>query len=451
MYCVVLGDIINSRELSENTRQNVKRAAQAAFDIINTKYMDSIMADFGIVRGDAFEGVILTQSYAPQIVQDIIKAFYSVEKTTVRISVVLGELSVTDGDRNKTDGPAFYRALERLAVIKKRNSLLWLQVHFEIGSLAQGLVDGHLALLTALTEGWTDKQREIVWAMEDHHNYQKAVARKLKTTAPVVNKQLKAANYEAYRLAWHGLAEYLAKMDEYVVEGKPPIDRSYVPFFNVAMRKLKQLDFAGALKLAKKALNISKQHLSTDDTQNIAIYNMLAEIYIDTKQYKNAEESIKEALRIQEPMPKAQLEYSETLNEKARLCLIMDNMEDAKQYFQEALSIARNVLDGRHPYIGILQNNLAVLHCRLEEYEHAIKLFNESLADNDENKNPVDYAIWLTNIANCYYGIGDFSNALSLKKKALQLFKDNLPPNHNYITKTQAELATIMSHQEAKT
>jgi len=449
MYCVVMGDIINSRELSDDTRQKVKRAAQSAFDRINTKYMDSLMAHFGMVRGDAFEGVILTQSYAPQIVQDIIKAVYAVEKTTVRISVVLGELSVTDGDRNNVDGPAFHRALERLDELKKKNSSHWLQVHFDIGTLAQGLVDGHLALLAALTEGWTDKQRAIVWEMENSDNYQKAVARRLKTTAPVVNKQLKAASYEAYRMAWDGLADYLAKMDEYVVEGKRPVDKSYVPFFNVAKRRLNQADFSGALKPAKKALSIAKQSLSTDDAQFSAIYNFLAEIYMGAKQYENAEESILEALRIQEPMPKARLEYSVTLYAKARLCWLLGNIEDAIKYNHDALAIARNIVDVAHPHISFLHNDLAVLHKGLGEYEYAMELYDKSLSAMDEDKDPISYAIVLSNIANCYCSMRDFSNALPRIKKALQLLEENLPPNHEYITSAQAVLEDILSPQEA--
>ena len=448
MYCVVMGDIINSRKLSDKIRQDVKRAAQSAFDRINTKYMDSVMADFGMVRGDAFEGVILTQSYAPQIVQDIIKAFYSVEKTTVRISVVLGELSITDGDRNKADGPAFYLALERLAEIKKRNSSHWLQVHFDIGSLAQGLVDGLLALLTDVTEDWTDKQREIVWAMENHDNYQKVVARKLNITVPVVNKQLKAASYEAYRIAWDGLAEYLAKMDEYVVEGKPAIDKSHIPFFNVARRKAERRDFDGALKPAQKALDLAKQNPNTDDAQYVAIYNLLAAIYTETEQYKNAEESIAEALRIQEPMPKARLEYAQTLGEKARISGRMRKIEDSIKYYNEALSTARNVVDDSHPYISELYNNLALSHYFLNEYEYAIELYNKSLSGTDEGKYPINYAIALWNIAGCYYGIEDFSNALLYNNKALLLFEENLPPQHEYIIETQDDLSHIMSRME---
>jgi len=444
-----MGDIINSRELSDDIRQNVRRAtqraAQAVFDSINTKYMDFIMADFGMVRGDAFEGVILTQSYAPQIVQDIIKGFYLAERTVVRISVVLGELSVTDGDRNKTDGPAFHRALERLAELKKKNSSHWLQVHFDIGNLAQGLVDGHLALLAALTEGWTSKQREIVWATEDNKNYQKAVAHKLKTTAPVINKQLKAANYEAYRLAWDGLTEYLANVDEYAVEDKPPLVKSYVPFFNIARRQLKNLDYTSALKSAKKALAKAKQDLDADDAQYIAIYNLLAEIYVGARQYRMAEECIEEALRIQEPLPKARLELSKTMSEKARLCWSTGNINDAIKYLHEALSIARNVVDDSHPYIASLYNSLAVSYHELDDYIGAKELYDKSLSAISEDKDPVNYAITVSNIANCYNAMGDFSNALSHKMKALQLYEENLPPNHEYTASARTAVSKLMA------
>ncbi|MCL2603411.1 MAG: SatD family protein [Defluviitaleaceae bacterium] len=448
MYCVIMGDIINSRELNDDTRKKATHAAQAAFNRINTKYIGSLMADFGMVRGDAFEGVMLTQSYAPQIVQDIIKAFYSVDNTTVRISVVLGELSVTDGNRNKTDGPAFHLALDRLAEIKAKKSPHWLQVHFDIGNLAQSLVDGQMALLTALTEGWTDKQRETVWAMENQNNFQKAVARKMGTTASVVNKQLKAANYEAYRMAWDGLTEYLAKMDEYIVEGKPVIDKSHVPYFNVAQRMVERHDFDGALKPAEKALDMAKQNTDTNDEQYIALYNLLAEIYTRVEQYEKAEKIIVESLRIQEPMPKARLQYAHTLNEKARLCWVIGSYEDAKKYSKEALEIARNVVEDDHPYVGELYNILAISHSYSNEHEAARDFHYKALSFFNEENDPVNYAVELNNIANSDYYMKNYLEAVKNKKKALKLFEENLPVKHEYIKIAQSEISHISSHQE---
>ena len=210
MYCVIVGDIVNSREMSHEVREKVTRAAQEAFDRINAGYADSLVTTFGMVRGDAFEGVMLTTRHAARIVQDIIKAFYREEKTAVRVSVVFGELTVIGDDRNITDGPAFHKAFDDLERMKGRRSTHWLQASFDVGDRVRPLVDSNMALLSALTGGWTERQRETVWAMEEHNCQQKAVSEEMGIPPSVVSKQLKAASFDAYRKAWDGLAEYLA-------------------------------------------------------------------------------------------------------------------------------------------------------------------------------------------------------------------------------------------------
>lgn len=453
MYCVIMGDIINSREINDDNdntiREKVTRAAQSAFDRINTEYIGSLMADFGMVRGDAFEGVMLTQSYAPKIVRDIIKAFYSVEKTIVRISVVLGELTVIGNNRNITDGPAFHRAQDELERMKKSKSEHWLQVSFDIGPLGQALVDSQLALLTALTEGWTDKQRELVWAMEAHDHYQKAVANKLNMTTANVSKQLKAAGYEAYRKAWDGLEDYLAKMDEYAVEDKPTIEKSYVPYFNVAWRKAQQqADWQRALKPADESLQLAQKAPGADDSQLIPIYNLLAEIYTMTGQYDKAEETILESLRIQEPMPKARLEYAATMGEKARFLWKKRNYEEAKKTYEDALKIARGVADEGHPFVVELNGNLALIYDLLGDYFSAKNLNNKVLADMDIRNDPVNYAAVKYNIAICHYNLDELPEAVRCMEEALRLYEENLPPKHKYMANARESLSQFKSHLE---
>jgi len=208
-----MGDIVNSRDLDSNSRDNIKHASNHIFDQINTEYSKSLMASFGLVRGDAFEGVLFTQHDAPQIVQDIIKAFYRIDKTVVRICVVLGGLTVTSKDRNETDGPAFHRALDALEEMKKSGSNHWLQVSFDIGKHGKPLIDSNLALLSALTKRWTDKQREVVWATEEKDGNQKSVGMMFGIAPSVVSKQLKAASYDVYRQAWIALSVFLATFD----------------------------------------------------------------------------------------------------------------------------------------------------------------------------------------------------------------------------------------------
>jgi tetratricopeptide (TPR) repeat protein len=435
-----MGDIVKSRELDDEIRERATREGQAAFDRINNEYIGSLMAPFGMVRGDAFEGVILVQSYAPMIVQDIIKAFYRADKTIVRISVVLGQLTVTSEDRNITDGPAFHKALDNLSIIKERKSTHWLQVSFEVGELAQALVDGHIALLESLTEGWTDRQRQIVWTVEANGGRQHIAARDLGIKAPVVAKQLKAAHYEAYCKAWDGLTEYLVKMDEYTIKGKPAIEESYVPYFNVAWRIYNQANDENALTPAEKSLYLAKKELSNDDPRLIPIYNLLTKIYTALNKHDKAKENIEESIRIQEPLPKARLDYAETMYTKATLCLSEKKYQESQLYYSEALRIACDVVDDGHPIVGKLNGGLATVYGELGDYENAKILFEKALVNAEANREPIKYAIRMGNIARCYYRLSKFLDAILYAEKTLQLFKENLSPKHHYISRAQEEL-----------
>ncbi|MCL2342938.1 MAG: SatD family protein [Firmicutes bacterium] len=214
MYCVIVGDIVNSREMDFETREAATRAVKATLNGINTKYKDVILADFGIVRGDALEGVLTEPSYAPRILPEIIRNLYRAQKVTLRFSVVIDELSVVSNDRNEADGPAFHTALEKLDTLKARKSDHWLQVSFVTNTVEQPLVDGLFDLLTALTGGWTDRQREIAWAMDESARKQSAVSEALGISPPAVSKQLRAMCYDQYAYAWIRLEVYLLDLEK---------------------------------------------------------------------------------------------------------------------------------------------------------------------------------------------------------------------------------------------
>ena len=379
MYCVVVGDIVNSRNLDQETREQVSRAAKDAFARINTEYISSLMTTFGMVRGDSFEGVLLTQAHAPKIILDIIKAIYRVNGTTVRVSAVMGQLTVTGNDRNDTDGPAFHKAIDDLAMMKERKSTHWLQVSFDTNSLAQPLVDSQLNLLAALTEDWTDKQRKIVWAAEAHGGQQKAIGKLLGISPSVVSKQLKAARYDLYRRAWEALTAYLVNMDEFFRKDRSVVEESYVPYYNMARRKYGQRNFQDALVLLQRSLALAKSDLSQDDPLLIPIYNMLAEVYNYIGQYADAETMLQEAIRLQETLPKARIQYADTLATKAQLYYIRGNFHEAKKYADEALSVACDVLDNGHPYFGKLYNLLAMTYEGLNQPENALPFYEKAL------------------------------------------------------------------------
>jgi tetratricopeptide (TPR) repeat protein len=211
-------------------------------------------------------------------------------------------------------------------------------------------MDSQLALLAALTEGWTDKQREIVWMIEAHQGYQKDVAKLLGIPPSVVSKQRKAAKYDAYHDAWKGLTDYLINMDEYAIENKPVALKSYVSYISAALYRISRHNYAEALPLLLKSLDLAKQDLGEDDPLLAQIYNNLAETYTKNKQYDKAEEAITESLRLQEPLPKARLHYAETILIKAWIHFFSRELEETERSYESALKVARDILIDRHPF-----------------------------------------------------------------------------------------------------
>jgi len=441
MYCVIIGEIVNPRQLTPDVLERANQAAKDAFNRINTEYIDSLMMTFDMVRGDAFEGVMLTRHHAPRIVENIIKAFYRAEKVTVRISVVLGELTKTGSERNDMDGPAFHEAVSRLEKMRETKNTHWLQLSFAVNPLAQSLVDSQLALLAALTWGWTDKQREIVWAMESHGEQRKIVARQFGVSLPVVSKQLTAAHYDVYCQAWDGLSGYLANIDEHVIEDKTAAEKSYLPYFNAAMRKFEQYNYKEALPLIQKSLDSAKDELGSNDPLFIPVYNKLADIYSINKEHGSAEAALEESMRLQENMPKTRLQYIKTLYLKAHVYSEKNDIDKALNNLKEALSIARSTLKDKHPFLGRIYNGLAIIYRKSAEYEKAIEHYTDALAITGTS--PVDYAATNYNIAKCYCRMGKNERALSYAEEALKLFKENLSPSHKCITDTKKLLSHI--------
>ena len=214
MYCVIVGDIIGSREMDFETREAATEAIKEVLLKINEKYKDAILANFGLVRGDALEGVLTASQYAPPIIQEIIRDVHRTQKVKLRFSVAIDALSVVSSDRNEADGPAFYTAVERLNELKEVKSDHWLQISFVMNTAAQPLLDSFFSLISALTEEWTDRQREIAWAMDESFGGQNAVSEALGISPPAVSKQLKAMHYNVYSWAWLNLEWYLLKMEE---------------------------------------------------------------------------------------------------------------------------------------------------------------------------------------------------------------------------------------------
>lgn len=464
MYCVIMGDIIDSRNLAYSRREEIAKIMQGLFDEINFEYANDILANFGLVRGDAFEGVLFSQYKAPVIIQQIIQRLYSRETIMVRISAVLDELSVVSADRNKADGPAFYLALEKLEMLRRKKSNHWLQVYISTGDEVQPLVDSMLDLLSALTEKWTDKQRELVWAIPEFSNQQNLLSQNMQISKSVVNRQLKKAHYQVYAQAWKNLEEYLARTEEALLlenDTQPKKEISYTTYYSIASRQTKNGNYKEAVTNFEKALERAKRTLG-DSTENlIPIYLGLAESYIESidepesiyskeELIERVQSTIFEAKNCLANLPKVNLELARILNVEGNFKIALELNEEALGCFTEALEIAEAICEADHPFLYVCFNNIGIVYKNLENYALAIEFYKKCM-EYERGKYPKSYADTLYNMFLCYVKSGELTQAQVCLLESIEILKNYLPPNSPELInqrKYAEELASELESEE---
>lgn len=462
MYCVIIGDIIHSKELKEEQRNESSDVISQVLDKINIRYKSNILADFGIVRGDGFEGVLFSQQYAPQIIQEIIKSLY-MEGIKVRISAVMDELTIVSANRNKADGMAFHRALEKIDELREKKSDHWFQVAMETNSIAQPLVDSIMQLLEAMTLKWTDKQTEIVWNMMECSNQQSLVSRKLNISKSLVNRQVKATQYDVYSNAWENLENYLISYDEAIVS-PVEIDPDYTTYYSIGTRKNELRDYAGSAHYLLKALEIAKSKFGEDSPNLVPIYNGLAESYLEqsineeiSASEKNlfqsgAEEVIKNSFRCQNKLPKMRIQYAQTLNLYGTYYVKIQKYNEALACYEEGKRIIEELLGLDNPNLSAFLNNIAIVYFAKEKYEKAIEFYYKALelAEKTKDEEPVDYANELYNIGLCYVNLGNYDKALEKLEESLEILITILPVKNKLVVRGKQAIERVKNYTNEK-
>ena len=303
MYCVIVGDIIKSREIEDDARAETMHRVKDVLERINSLNRSIIMADFGLVRGDAFEGVLLTQIWAPEITRTLIRDIYRINSTLIRISVVFGELQTRGGDRNEANGPAFYKAVGELDRMKASKKSGLIQLSFGTDSVAQPVVDSLIGLINATFSGWTDRQREIAFLMEEHGGSRKLVTDALGISAQAVGKQLLSMNYSAYDAAWGSLESLLVALDEAAAADSPARHINCLTYFGLAEHQFRLENYSSSENLFRHALEFCTKELGEDAPELLNIYIRLSECSLALRNHREARDLAETALEAAQAAP----------------------------------------------------------------------------------------------------------------------------------------------------
>lgn len=214
-FAAVIGDIKGSRKL-EN-RKEVQERLQKVLDRLNRKYEEDIVSSFLITLGDEFQGLLCSGKNILNMINEI-----KMEMYPVRLRFGIGFGTITTDIRREmalgADGPGYYRAREAVEVLKEREKKnrpvpadLCLKMDEEDRD-KEVLLNTVFDLLYVVEEGWTERQREIIWDMLVYGDGQQNTAARLSISQPTVQKALAAGSYYTYENALKNAAGILGEI-----------------------------------------------------------------------------------------------------------------------------------------------------------------------------------------------------------------------------------------------
>jgi predicted ATPase len=110
------------------------------------------------------------------------------------------------------------------------------------------------------------------------------------------------------------------------------------------------------------------------------------------------------------------------LNTLASVAWRLGNHHEAKQYWEQALMLAKT--QGRDKEITVYLGNLALVETTLGDYEVAEKHLKEALALSHEHKNYHNVALNLISLGNLYLNMGKLQTAKTYWEDGFELAKD---------------------------
>ena len=214
-FAAVIGDIKDSRKLE--TRKEVQKRLQKVLDRLNRKYEEDIVSSYLITLGDEFQGLLCSGKNILNMINEI-----KMEMYPVRLRFGIGFGTITTDIRREmalgADGPGYYRAREAVEVLKEREKKnrpvpadLCLKMEEEDRD-KEVLLNTVFDLLYVVEEGWTERQREIIWDMLVYGDGQQNTAARLSISQPTVQKALAAGSYYTYENALKNAAEILGEI-----------------------------------------------------------------------------------------------------------------------------------------------------------------------------------------------------------------------------------------------
>jgi len=204
-FCVMTVDLKGSKKL--RNRAFIQRKVLELIDDLNQKFEKDLQADFVMVLGDEFQGVLACPEKAYQVFK-CVKSYLEVE---FYCGVGVGNIS-TDLRKKTTemDGSAFHRSREALEHAKKEKAEIVIKSH---NKEKDKLLNAMINLILHIRKKWTERQSQIIGYLESHMNVtQTEVAKHFSTSKQAISKIVKTTGWRKIHESEKIVDEFLGKL-----------------------------------------------------------------------------------------------------------------------------------------------------------------------------------------------------------------------------------------------
>lgn len=211
-YFAIIGDIINSRELS--SRKQVQDKLEATLNQLNQKYKSQIVSQFSITLGDEFQGLLTVEAPVFQMIDEIRQTMAPVD---IRFGVGLGDMKTDINPRESlgADGPAYWNARAAIDHVHQKDDYGYTQLAVGLESEMQTRqLNALLAVTEFMRKTWTASQFDTFNALLSLNIYtekfkQRDVAKELNMTDNDLSKRLKSSGIKVYFRSKQAILELL--------------------------------------------------------------------------------------------------------------------------------------------------------------------------------------------------------------------------------------------------
>lgn len=193
---VVIGDIIDSQELSSSDRSKIQEKLSRRLETLNNESSE-LLTPYTITLGDEFQAMYRK---ADRLLEDTWTILAELHPVKVRFSIGIGSI-VTPLNKEQTlgmDGPAFYAARAGIGHLKENRFLYQVDVKEETeqsASAAVNLINCSLRMLSTEMMGWK-KTRFQILDMLNREVAVKKIAKNLDISETAVYKNKDDGNLE---------------------------------------------------------------------------------------------------------------------------------------------------------------------------------------------------------------------------------------------------------------